>query len=109
MLRLDAIRITRVLWFIQFVLDKSQERLSFMWSIKIENGLKISLSFGQIVLAFGQFMSVPPLFENPRTPMVIVVPRQCVITSVSCLDVIAHRPEFVCQGNNAIVRDLRYV
>ena len=72
MLRLDAIRITRVLWFIQFVLDKIHQvknDFPLCGQLRSKKGLKISLSFGQIVLAFGQFMSVPPLFENPRTPM----------------------------------------
>ena len=51
------------------------------------------------------------LYGPLRRPMsyVIVVPRQCVITSVSCLDVIAHGTELVCQGNNAIVSALRHV
>ena len=51
------------------------------------------------------------LYGPLRRPMsyVIVVPRQCVITIVSCLDVIAHGTELVRQGNNMIVSAMRHV
>ena len=57
-----------------------------LWPLLLRRCVQNSRPFGQNELAFGQFLSLPPLFENPNTPMQIeMFGRAAIVLFSDCL------------------------